>query len=450
VESGYSKTTSFKVLKMADSTTIMERFLALHPKKIDLSLDRMEVLLPKLGNPHLRLPPTIHVAGTNGKGSTIAFMRAMLEAAGKTVHVYTSPHLVRFHERIRLAGKLVGEDQLSEVFQRCEAANGGDPITVFEMTTIAALVLFAETPADVLLLEVGLGGKFDATNVVLRPVASVITPVSLDHMEYLGDSIAKIAAEKAGIIKRGCPVILADQSVEGRAVLEAEAQRLRSGPLTIGGQDFQAYEENGRLIYQDTNGLLDLPLPRLGGRHQHLNAGTAIATLRTVFGEEFSQSAIAKGLISVDWPARLQALTGHVLKLAPIGAEVWLDGGHNQDGGRVLSEAMAELEEKSARPLVMIAGMLSTKDSTAFLSCFRGLARELYAIGITGQGAARSPEDVARMALTAGLKAQTSNSLAAALASINGTVWKTPPRILITGSLYLAGEVLTLDGSIPN
>jgi dihydrofolate synthase / folylpolyglutamate synthase len=435
---------------MADSTTIMARFLALHPKKIDLSLDRMELLLPKLGNPHLKLPPTIHVAGTNGKGSTIAFMRAMLEAAGKTVHVYTSPHLVRFHERIRLAGKLVGEDQLAEVFQRCETANGGMTITVFEMTTIAALVLFAETPADILLLEVGLGGKFDATNVISRPVASVITPVSLDHMEYLGDTVTKIAAEKAGIIKRGCSVVLAVQSVEGRAVLEMEAHRLLSGPVAIGGQDFQAYEENGKLIYQDTDGLLDLPLPRLGGRHQHLNAGTAIATLRTVFGVEFPEFAIAKGLTSVDWPARLQPLTGHVLKLVPIGAEVWLDGGHNQDGGRVLSDAMAELEEKNSRPLVMIAGMLSTKDSTAFLSCFRGLAQELYAIGIAGQDAARSPEDVTRMAHGAGLKAQTSNSLAAALAAINDKVWKTPPRILITGSLYLAGEVLTLDGSFPN
>jgi dihydrofolate synthase / folylpolyglutamate synthase len=435
---------------MADSTTLMERFLALHPKKIDLSLDRMEVLLPKLGNPHLKLPPTIHVAGTNGKGSTIAFMRAMLEASGKAVHVYTSPHLVRFHERIRLAGKLVSEDQLAEVFQRCEAENTGKPITVFEMTTIAALVLFAEVPADILLLEVGLGGKFDATNVIARPVASVITPVSLDHMEYLGDTIAKIAAEKAGIIKRGCPVILADQSMEGRTVLEAEAHRLRSGPITICGQDFQAYEENGRLIYQDTHGLLDLPLPRLGGRHQHLNAGTAIAALRTVFGVEFPEVAIAKGLTLVDWPARLQPLTGHVLKLAPIGAEIWLDGGHNQDGGRVLSAAMADLEEKSSRPLVMIAGMLSTKDSTAFFSCFRGLAHELFSIGITGQDAARAPEDITRMARSAGLKAQTSTSLVAALASINDKVWKTPPRILITGSLYLAGEVLTLDGSIPS
>ena len=435
---------------MADSTTIMARFLALHPKKIDLSLDRMELLLPELGNPQLKLPPTIHVAGTNGKGSTIAFMRAMLEAAGKTVHVYTSPHLVRFHERIRLAGKLVDEDQLAAVFQRCEAANAGKPITVFEMTTIAALVLFAETPADVLLLEVGLGGKFDATNVIPAPVASVITPVSLDHMEYLGDTIEKIAAEKAGIIKRRCPVVLADQSVEGRAVLEAEARRLRSGPVTIGGQDFQAYEENGRLIYQDSAGLLDLPLPRLGGRHQHLNAGTAIATLRTVFGDGFSHTAIAKGLTSVDWPARLQLLTGHVLKLAPIGAEVWLDGGHNQDGGRVLSDAMADLEEKSSRPLVMIAGMLSTKDSTAFFSCFRGLAQELYAIGITGQDAARSPTDVTKMAQAAGLKAQAANSLVAALTSINHTAWKISPRILITGSLYLAGEVLTLDGSLPN
>jgi dihydrofolate synthase / folylpolyglutamate synthase len=434
---------------MAASAAMMARFLALHPKKIDLSLDRMEQILPKLGDPHRRLPPTIHVAGTNGKGSTIAFMRAMLEAAGKTVHVYTSPHLVRFHERIRLAGELVDEETLVAAFQRCEDANGGAPITVFEMTTAAALLLFAETPADYLLLEVGLGGRFDATNVIHRPIASVITPVSLDHMEYLGDSVSKIAAEKAGILKRGCPAILADQSAEGRAVLEDEARRLRAGSVVIGGQDFQTYEENGRLVYQDTQGLLDLPLPRLPGRHQHLNAGTAIATLRQVMGEEMTQDRIARGLTHVDWPARLQRLTGNVLKLSPKGSEVWLDGGHNSDGGRVLSAAMAEMEEKNPRPLVMIAGMLSTKDSTAFLACFAGLSHQLYAIGISGQDAARTPQDVADRAKTAGLKAESAMSLAEALARINDKVWGIPPRILITGSLYLAGEVLAFDGTMP-
>jgi dihydrofolate synthase/folylpolyglutamate synthase len=434
---------------MADSTALMARFLALHPKKIDLSLGRMERILPKLGDPQRRLPPTIHVAGTNGKGSTIAFMRAMLEAAGKRVHVYTSPHLVRFHERIRLAGTLVAEERLVDAFRACEEANGGDPITVFEITTAAALHLFAETPADVLLLEVGLGGRYDATNVIERPAAAVVTPVSLDHMEYLGDTITKIAGEKAGILKRGAPAVFAEQSAEGMAVLEDEARRVRSGAVCVGGQDFRSYEENGRLIFQDLDGLMDLPLPRLGGRHQHVNAGTAIAALKAAFGDGVDSHAIAKGLTTVEWPGRLQPLTGNVLKLAPKGAEVWLDGGHNQDGGRVLAEAMADMEERASRPLVMIAGMLSTKDSTAFLGAFRGLAQELYAIGITGQDAARSADDVAEQGRRAGLKASTAGSLAEALARIGDKVWGVPPRILITGSLYLAGEVLAFDGTTP-
>ncbi len=434
---------------MADSTMLMARFLALHPKKIDLSLSRMEQILPKLGDPHLRLPTTIHVAGTNGKGSTIAFMRAILEAAGKRVHVYTSPHLVRFHERIRLAGKLVDEDTLVAAFTRCEEANGGAPITVFEMTTAAALLLFAETPADVLLLEVGLGGRFDATNVIESPAASVITPVSLDHMEYLGDTVPKIAGEKAGILKRGTPAIFAEQSAEGLAVLEREARRKRSGAVLVGGQDFRTYEEAGRLVFQDTEGMMDLPLPRLGGRHQHLNAATAIATLKAVFGDTIRQADIAKGLSRVDWPGRLQRLVGTTLKLAPAGAEIWLDGGHNQDGGRVLSAAIAEMEARDPRPLVMIAGMLSTKDSTAFLGCFKGMAEELHAIGIAGQDAARSAEDTADQAGKAGLKASSANSLAEALARIGDRTWSKPPRILITGSLYLAGEVLAFDGTMP-
>ncbi len=434
---------------MTDSTTLMARFLALHPKLIDLSLGRMRALLPKLGNPHMRLPPVIHVAGTNGKGSTIAFMRAMLEAAGLRVHVYTSPHLVRFHERIRLSGTLVDEAVLADAFRRVEAANGGAPITVFEITTATALLLFSEVPADVLLLEVGLGGQFDATNVVNEPAASVITPVSFDHMEYLGDTIAKIAGEKAGILKRGARAILAEQSAEGMGVLVEAAARVQAGSLAIGGQDFQSFAENGRLVFQDGDGLLDLPLPRLPGRHQVLNAGTAIAAVRAVFGERVPQAAIAQGLQTVDWPGRLQRLTGHVVKLAPQGAEIWLDGGHNQDGGRVLAEAMAELEEKNPRPLVMIAGMLSTKDSTAFFAPFVGLAQELHAIGITGQDAARSPDEVADVAMAAGLKAQSAMSLAEALARIDARAWPVPPRILITGSLYLAGEVLSFNGTLP-
>jgi dihydrofolate synthase / folylpolyglutamate synthase len=435
---------------MADTTTMMARFLALHPKKIDLSLGRMERILPLIGNPQLRLPPTIHVAGTNGKGSTIAFLRAMLEAAGKRVHVYTSPHLVRFHERIRLAGQLVDEAMLADAFQRCESANGGDPITVFEITTAAALLLFAEVPADVLLLEVGLGGRYDATNVIASPAATVITPVSLDHMEYLGTTIGQIALEKAGILKRGAMAILADQSDEGRDVLEREARRVRAKGPMIGGQDFSTHAEHGRMVYQDEMGLLDLPLPKLPGRHQLLNAGTAIATLRHALPGFVDDKAIEKGMTSVTWPARLQKLQGNTLKLAPRGAEVWLDGGHNEDGGRVLSAAMRDLSHTGAeRPLVMIAGMLSTKDSSAFLNHFRGLADRLYAIGIAGQEAARPAGEVAEAAQRSGLQAETAASLADALARIKAHYGTLRPRILICGSLYLAGEALAFDGVTP-
>jgi len=431
----------------------MARFLALHPKKIDLSLDRMWHVLHRLGDPHEHLPPTIHVAGTNGKGSTVAFMRAMLEAAGKSVHVYTSPHLVRFHERIRLGrpggGKLVDEEALVDAFARAEAANEQQPITVFEMTTAAALLLFAERPADVLLLEVGLGGRYDATNVVSRPAASVITSVSLDHTEYLGETVGKIALEKAGILKRGAPAVLAEQSDEARGAIEAEAARL-GVELVIGGQDYGVHEEAGHLVYQDEGGLLQLPLPRLTGRHQHTNAATAVATLRRVFGPDFPTAALERGLQRADWPARLQWLSrGPLVDLAPAGSEVWLDGGHNQDGGRVLAAAMAEFEERSPRPLVMIAGMLATKDAIAFLSPFRDLVREVTAVTIVGQEAARTAEDVAGMATIAGLKASASPSVEQALVSLARREWPVPPRILITGSLYLAGDVLRLNGNEP-
>ncbi len=432
----------------------MARFLALHPKKIDLSLDRMWHVLERLGNPQNALPPVIHVAGTNGKGSTISFMRAMLEAAGKSVHVFTSPHLVRFHERIRLGergkpGRLVSEEKLVDAFSRAEIANGQQPITVFEITTAAAFLLFSEHPADVLLLEVGLGGRYDATNVIERPLASVITPVSLDHMEYLGDTIAKIALEKAGILKPGAPGIIAAQSLEGRMAIEREAARL-GAPLIIGGQDFGTHEEAGRLVYQDEHGLIDLPLPRLLGRHQHDNAGTAIAALRTAFGPGFPLAAIEKGVPQAEWPARLQPLSrGPLVDLAPAGAELWLDGGHNIDGGRVLAAALAEFEEKSPRPLVMISAMLVTKDAIGFFSSFKGLAKQISAVTIPGHEAMRAAEDVAANATLAGLSASTSASVEQALATLARQQWPVAPRIIICGSLYLAGEVLRLNGNEP-
>jgi dihydrofolate synthase/folylpolyglutamate synthase len=440
---------------MSTSDALIARFLALHPKTIDLSLGRIERLLDQLGNPQRRLPPVIHVAGTNGKGSTIAFMRAILESAGLAVHVYTSPHLVRFHERIRLGrlggGHFVGEDRLVEVLRRCEKVNAGEPITVFEITTAAALLLFAETPADVLLLEVGLGGRFDATNVIDAPAAAVITSIGYDHAEYLGDTLEKIAFEKAGIFKRGCPAVIAPQDYEAAdRVLREQAEKDGARPILVGAQDFSVHEEGGRLVYQDEDGLLDLPRPKLVGRHQFINAGTAIAALRAAGFGGFETAAFEAGMRRAEWPGRLQRLTkGRLAALAPAGCDLWLDGGHNLDGGRVLSAAMADLSERGDAPLVLIAGMLSTKDSAGFFRNFSGLAREVIAVPIQGQLAARPPEEVAGIAAGVGLTTSVQPSVEAALSSLNDFVWDRPPRILICGSLYLAGEVLAANGTPP-
>jgi dihydrofolate synthase/folylpolyglutamate synthase len=432
---------------MDSSDAIMQRFLALHPRKIDLSLGRIETLLARLGHPEERLPPVIHVAGTNGKGSTIAFMRAILEAAGRRVHVYTSPHLVRFHERIRLAGKLVGEEELVAALAACEHANDGAPITIFEITTAAALKLFSETPADYLLLEVGLGGRYDATNVIARPAASVITPVSFDHPEFLGYTIEEIAGEKAGILKRFVPAIIGPQEPEAFAVIERNAMRL-GAPLTVAGEDFHVRQEHGRLVYEDMRGLLDLPLPRLVGRHQHQNAATALATLRLV-EPDLANAAFERGMVEAEWPARLQRLgKGPLVDLAPRGADLWLDGGHNEAGGRVLAEAAADLEEKSPRPLVLVCGTLATKDTTAFLAAFKGLALEVLAVPLGPEHAGRPAEEVAAAATEAGIPASLAPSVPAALQELGQRDWLVPPRIFITGSLYLAGEVLAENGMV--
>jgi dihydrofolate synthase/folylpolyglutamate synthase len=429
---------------------ILSRLLTLHPKRIDLSLGRIERLLCALGNPHERLPPVIHVAGTNGKGSTIAFMRAMLEAAGSRAHVYTSPHLIDFTERIRIgrpgSGRLVDDTALEDALARCEEANRGEAITFFEITTAAAFLLFAETPADVLLLEVGLGGRVDATNVVAHPALTVVTPVSIDHPEFLGDTIEKIAVEKAGIFKRNVPAILAEQDQNALAVLEAQATRV-GAPIVVGGQDFAAREENGRFVYEDERGLLDLPLPKLVGRHQQLNAGTAIAAARH-FDPAILVSAIEAGLTRAEWPARLQRLKrGRIAELAPRDAEIWLDGGHNADGGRALAQVMADFEEKSPRPLILICGTLATKETRAFLRPFKGLAQEVIAVPIAGDHYGRLPAEIAFAAQQEGIPAAASESVGSALEYLSARDWSAPPRILITGSLYLAGEVLKLDGA---
>jgi dihydrofolate synthase / folylpolyglutamate synthase len=432
---------------------IIARLAALHPKRIDLSLDRIERLLAALDHPEQKLPPVIHVAGTNGKGSTIAFLRAILEAAGMRVHVYSSPHLVRFNERYRLGapgeGALVSDAELSATLEECERANAGAPITVFEITTAVGLVLFARHPADVLLLEVGLGGRLDATNVIKHPLATIMTPISIDHIDFLGDTIEKIAAEKAGILKRATPAIVAAQQRDALAAIERQAAKLNV-PLKIAGEDWTATEERGRLVYQDETGLLDLPPPKLYGRHQFENAGLAIAALRAIKPFKISPAAYEAGMVKADWPARLQRLAaGRLVELAPAGSELWLDGGHNPDGGRAIAGALADLEERVSRPLVLIVGMLASKDCAGFLGNFTGLARRLIAVPVPGAEKGMSAEAVADAARAIGLAATSRDNLIEALDAARKLDLDPPPRILITGSLYLAGEVLRENGSLP-
>ncbi|PLX38100.1 MAG: bifunctional folylpolyglutamate synthase/dihydrofolate synthase [Hyphomicrobiales bacterium] len=436
---------------MTEASTILERLAALHPKKIDLSLDRMYRVLAALDHPERRLPPVIHLAGTNGKGSTTANLRAILEAAGRSVHVYTSPHLVRFNERIRLGapdgGRFVSDEALSAALAHVEKVNAGVPVTIFEITTAAAFHLFAENPADVLLLETGLGGRLDATNVVDTPLASVITSISLDHEMYLGTTLAEIAGEKAGIIKKGVPVITAPQHGVVADVLDAAAARL-DAPIFAGGEAWSVHEEHGRLVYQDEDGLLDLPAPRLLGGHQYINTGLAVAVLRAT-GLAPDATIIEEGLNDVDWPARLQRLTsGTLFELAPKGADLWLDGGHNPAAGQAVATVMADLEDRSPRPLVLIAGMLTTKDNAGFLKPFAGLARQVMTVPISGVEASLGAEELAEAARSAGLPAEAFASVEDALMTLSSEPFDKPPRILICGSLYLAGTVLA-DNETP-
>jgi dihydrofolate synthase / folylpolyglutamate synthase len=430
---------------------ILARLLALHPKRIDLSLDRIARVLAALDHPERRLPPVIHVAGTNGKGSTIAFMRAILEAAQQRVHVYTSPNLVRLNERFRIArlggGRFVADDELADALAECEAKNGDAPITVFEIETAAAFLLFARHPADFLLLEVGLGGRLDATNVVERPLASVITRLSIDHRDFLGDTIEKIAAEKAGILKAGVPGIVVSQARAALTVIERQASRLNA-PLYVAGEDWTATEERGRLVYQDSDGLLDLPAPKLYGRHQFENAGAAIAALRAA-GLKLPAPAFEAGMIRVDWPGRMQRLSqGRLAALLAPDSELWLDGGHNADGGRAIAAAIADLEERVSRPLILIVGMLSTKDSEGFLRNFSGLARHVVTVPIH-QDKTLAAAALAEVARNLGFPAISCDDLTAALAVASKLELAPAPRILITGSLYLAGEVLAANGTPP-
>jgi dihydrofolate synthase/folylpolyglutamate synthase len=429
---------------------ILARLSSLHPNTIDLSLDRMARLMAALGHPERKLPPVIHVAGTNGKGSTIAYLRAICEAAGLRVHVYTSPHLVRLNESIRLAGTLVDDDELLEAFAHVEAVNAGAPITPFEAETAVAFHLFAGHAADVVLLEVGLGGRLDATNVIETPAACVLTPIAIDHTDFLGDTLLKIAAEKAGIIKRRVPVITSEQSPEATAVIEQAARRMQA-KLHSAGQEWHVTIERGRLVYQDDRGLMDLAAPRLFGRHQFGNAGLAIATLRALDRFRIDPAAYEAGVTRAEWPARMQRLTsGRLVEQAPIDAEIWLDGGHNADGGRIVAAALGDLEERVPRPLVAIVGMMANKDAAGFLANFAGQTRHIIAVQIPDRPGAMPPDVLAEAGRSLGMRVDTASDVAAALTSLKRLAYEVPPRILIAGSLYLAGHVLAANGTPPS
>jgi len=413
----------------------------------------MQRLLQRLDHPERKLPPVIHIAGTNGKGSTAAFLRAILEAAGLRVHVFTSPYLVRINECYRIGrsggGTLADDDELRDAFERCERVNAGEPITLFEIESAVAFDLFARHPADVVLLEVGLGGRLDATNVIEVPSASVISPISMDHTDLLGDSLEIIAGEKAGIIKRGAPVICAEQADEVGAVIEQAARRMRA-PLYRAGQEWHVNIERGRLVYQDDRGLMDLAAPRLFGRHQFDNAGLAIATLRSLDAFRVEPTAFEAGIVNAEWPARMQRLSsGPLVDRGPQGCEIWLDGGHNAEGGRVAAAAMGDLEERVSRPLVVIVGMMANKDAPAFLANFAGLTRHIIAVKIPDRDNAMAPERLADAARALGMRVESSTSVDAALRSLARLAYEVPPRILITGSLYLAGHVLAVNGTGP-
>lgn len=430
----------------SSSDALLKALGQLHPKSIDLSLGRIERLLTALGHPERALPPVIHLAGTNGKGSTVAFLRAILEAGGHCVHSYTSPHLRSFHERIALGapsgGAPISEPRLVDILKRAEAANAGQEITFFEIVTAAAFLAFAETPGDFLILETGLGGRLDATNMVERPALTAITPIGLDHAEYLGNDLATIAGEKAGILKRGVPCVAAPQAPEALSVLETRADEL-DVPLMVGGRDWDAYEQHGRLVFQDHSALLDLARPRLAGRHQIVNAGLAIAAARQLEGVDMAARDLEIAIAGAVWPARLESLSLRMHEGLAQPPEVWLDGGHNPMAGRALATAMADMEEHVSRPLHVICAIMSTKDASGFLQPFQGLAELVVAIPIPGSERALDPEQLALSARQLGFPTEIRDSLADAL-ELSRANTPRGARVLICGSLELAKHAYDL------
>ena len=438
---------------MPTSDQLLAELKTLHPVLIDLSLGRITALLDKLGNPHKRLPPVVHIAGTNGKGSTTAYLKAMFEAAGKRVHVYTSPHLVHFHERISVAGTdgtsvPISEEALVALLTRVAAVNAGGAVTFFEITTAAAFVAFSEVPADVVILEVGLGGDFDTTNVVDRPVLSIITPIAMDHGEKLGGTIERIAATKAGILKVDVPAVISQQDPIPLDVIRARARQVRA-PLIVWGEDYEAFEQRGRLLFQSETEVYDLPLPALLGRHQIVNAGAAVAAALQLKPLGLTDAAIERGLTEVRWPGRMQRLDQQIWSRGlAAGSEVWLDGGHNPAGGQAIAQAFADLEEKASKPLCIIVGMMGLKDATGFLAPFRGLAKRLLTVPIPGaHEAPYEPMALAELARGNGFDAEACTGVREALTRLSREE-RGPVRVLICGSLYLAGHVLALEQGV--
>ncbi len=418
---------------------LLDRLTRLHPKLIDLTLDRMTGLLAAIGNPHTMLPPVIHVAGTNGKGSVIACMRAILVAAGYRVHVYTSPHLVRFHERIEIDGAHIPEADLASILDECERANAGAQITFFEITTAAAFLAFSRTSADLVLMETGLGGRLDATNVVTQPLATVITPVSLDHQQFLGNAIPEIAYEKAGIIKSGVPLITGPQEPAAASVIAARAREL-GAPLMAAGENFSVSSDSpGRLTYQDDAGVLEVPEPALPGKHQHWNAATAIAALRGHVRFPVPLSAFAQGLRTVCWPARLQRIrSGRLSRLAGAQIELWLDGGHNPAAGQVLADMASGWTDK---PLDIVVAMMNTKDPAGFIRFLVPHVRNAVTLAIPGEKNSLTATETQDVLRSSGLQSQQADSIESAIGMLREKS-RGPSRLLVCGSLYLAGRVL--------
>ncbi|MEM9276949.1 MAG: folylpolyglutamate synthase/dihydrofolate synthase family protein [Pseudomonadota bacterium] len=428
---------------------LIDKLSEIHPKGFDLSLGRITALLDKLGNPHLRIPPVFHVAGTNGKGSTLAFIRSILEAAGYKVHVHTSPHLVNWNERYRLAGKLVDDDTLADAIERVTEANSGKPITIFEIMSAVMFLLFSEHDADFSLVEVGLGGRFDATNVIPKPLVSAIAPVSLDHQAYLGDTIAKIAFEKAGIIKEQTPVVVGLQEDEARDVIE-EVANTRSSSVQVAGQDFDFYRDATGFVFQDGDGLLDLPMPNLAGEHQLVNAALAISAVRAA-DIKVPEKAFSEGMQNVVWPGRLEKLpSGKITEKLNGHRDVWIDGGHNPDAGKAIATELLRQNKGADRKTVLICGMINTKEPLGYFQPFTELSAEVITVPVAMSEAGISPEELAKIAREAGLTAETADTLeqgivrAATIVEENEEI-----RILFCGSVYMVGEVLNLNDTPP-